>query len=381
MAKRSQKIPKAPTRKYLSKKAREERQQRLLYVAAAILAALVIVILGIGLYQEMVAKPARPVAMVAGVPIRANQFRKMLAFQKIQLNNSISQLRAALARVDPNNKDQEPLAQYYQQQIQYYESQLDQAPEQTLQQMIDDELIRQEAKRVGIVVTDEQVQLAIEQDFGYDRNPPTPTPELITGTLPITATPEPGLTPMTEAEFQKAYAEMVQSWKEAVGFSEKEIREIYRMRLLRQELERYLADQVPTTALQVHARHILLNTKEDAEAALARLKAGEDFATVAKELSTDESTAEQGGDLGWFTLGQMDPDFEKVAFNTPVGQISEIVQSSFGFHIIKVEERDENRPLDPEILEQKKYGVLQRWLEERRSSDDVQRLEDVSAFE
>jgi peptidyl-prolyl cis-trans isomerase C len=89
--------------------------------------------------------------------------------------------------------------------------------------------------------------------------------------------------------------------------------------------------------LEIHARHILLPDEESAKAALARVKAGEDFAKVATELSKDPGG--EGGDLGWFTKDRMVPEFADAAFKLEPGQISEPVKSQFGWHIIKVEEK------------------------------------------
>ena len=88
---------------------------------------------------------------------------------------------------------------------------------------------------------------------------------------------------------------------------------------------------------EVHARHILLPTEDEAKAALARVKAGEDFAKVATELSKDPGG--EGGDLGWFTKDRMVPEFADAAFKLEPGQISDPVKSQFGWHIIKVEEK------------------------------------------
>lgn len=88
---------------------------------------------------------------------------------------------------------------------------------------------------------------------------------------------------------------------------------------------------------EVHARHILLPDEAAAKAALARVKAGEDFAKVATELSKDPGG--EGGDLGWFTRDKMVPEFADAAFKLEPGQISEPVKSQFGWHIIKVEEK------------------------------------------
>src|SRR5215471_13159967 len=102
---------------------------------------------------------------------------------------------------------------------------------------------------------------------------------------------------------------------------------------------------------QVHARHILVkvvpsasaeqveNARKRAEALLTALRNGEDFATVAQQHSEDTATAAKGGDLGYFPRGQMVQQFEEVAFTLPVGQLSELVRSPFGWHILRVEDK------------------------------------------
>jgi len=88
---------------------------------------------------------------------------------------------------------------------------------------------------------------------------------------------------------------------------------------------------------QVRARHILVPDLKTAEMIEQKLKAGGDFAALAKQYSTDPATKNKGGELGWFGHGQMVAPFDKAAFSMKVGQISPPVKSPFGYHIIQVE--------------------------------------------
>jgi peptidyl-prolyl cis-trans isomerase C len=89
---------------------------------------------------------------------------------------------------------------------------------------------------------------------------------------------------------------------------------------------------------EVHARHILVETEDEAKAVAAELKKGADFAELAKKKSKDPG-ASDGGDLGFFTKDQMVPEFSAVAFTLEPGKVSDPVKSQFGWHIIKVEEK------------------------------------------
>ncbi len=94
---------------------------------------------------------------------------------------------------------------------------------------------------------------------------------------------------------------------------------------------------------EVHARHILVPTEEEAKKVKAELDKGADFAELAKKESKDPG-ASDGGDLGFFTKDQMVPEFSKVAFSLQPGQISDPVKTQFGWHIIKVEEKRNRKP-------------------------------------
>lgn len=94
-------------------------------------------------------------------------------------------------------------------------------------------------------------------------------------------------------------------------------------------------------AEEVKASHILVESKEVADEVKEKLDGGADFAELAKEYSTDTSNSQFGGSLGYFGRGEMVPEFEEVAFSMKVDEISEPVETQFGFHIIKVEDHKE----------------------------------------
>jgi len=109
---------------------------------------------------------------------------------------------------------------------------------------------------------------------------------------------------------------------------------------------------------QIKASHILVKTEKEAKDLLAKLKAGGNFEELAKKNSVDSSSA-KGGDLGWFGKGSMVPAFEKAALALKEGQISDIVKSDFGFHIIKLTGKRPAgiRPFE-EVKEQIKGAIM-----------------------
>jgi peptidyl-prolyl cis-trans isomerase C len=116
--------------------------------------------------------------------------------------------------------------------------------------------------------------------------------------------------------------------------------------------------------MEAKARHILLASEDEAKAVLRRLKAGEDFAKVADEVSKDPGS--KGGDLGWFTADRMVPEFSAAAFKLEKGQLSDPVKSQFGWHIIKLEDkRAKTFPAFEAVKEQVKSYVAQKAQDDR----------------
>lgn len=118
---------------------------------------------------------------------------------------------------------------------------------------------------------------------------------------------------------------------------------------------------------EVHARHILVATEEEADAVKAELEGGADFAELARERSVDPSAQQNGGDLGFFSRGMMVGPFEDAAFAlTEPGQISEPVQSDFGWHVIQLQaERESAPPPFEQVAQQLQQRVMFETFEER----------------
>jgi peptidyl-prolyl cis-trans isomerase C len=128
---------------------------------------------------------------------------------------------------------------------------------------------------------------------------------------------------------------------------------------------------------EVHARHILVETEEDAKKAAERIAKGEDFAVVAKEMSKDPGSGAEGGDLGFFTKEQMVPEFADAAFKMEPGKVSEPVKSQYGWHIIKVEEkRDRAVPKLEEVR-----GQIEDYVHKKAQEDAVKKLLDEAKVE
>jgi foldase protein PrsA len=167
-----------------------------------------------------------------------------------------------------------------------------QARKDTMERLIEDALVSNEATRLHVTISDSEVNTQFDQ--------------LVKSNGGET----------TFANVLKQYYKLTpQEFKE----------EIYRPRLLRQKLaDKYASDD-----------SLNADAKKKAEDILAKIQGGADFATMAKQYSQDPS-ASNGGDLGYFSKGKMVPEFEKVAFSLKIGEVSGVVKTVYGYHIIKV---------------------------------------------
>lgn len=159
-------------------------------------------------------------------------------------------------------------------------------------------------------------------------------------------------------------------WLAANSFSEAD----FRLQLGRAAraawMQAKFLEESPTSAEQIHALQLLFRTAEEANQAYASLQAGEDFQSLARQ--TDPLT---GGEMGWLARGQLFfPELEAAAFQLQAGQYSPVIQTTSGYHILYVLERQADRPLDTQARLAAAETALQTWLETRRQESLIEIL-------
>jgi len=398
---------KIASKKHLARLERERRQTRLITSIAIGIVVLIAGLIGYGILNETYLKARKPVITVNGDSVNLREF----------------QMRVRLAR-----------QQYVDQYLQYYQfaqmfgidltatssisqtltqiqSQLDTPSlvgNQVLEDITNDLLIRQYAKVNGIVVTDADVEKAIHEAYGYyPDGTPTPTPvgtaltyptwsatqyALITPTiaatispsgtpaptqtLGLTATPTvipsltPTATPYTLEGFQTRYEEGLGFYAK-LGMTETDFRKInIENHIYRQRISDIVTANVTHEQEQVWARHILVADEATAQIIREQLLAGADFATLASQFSLDTGSKDKGGDLGWFGEGKMIAEFETASFSLQIGEISQPVQSTSGWHIIQVLGHA-TRPLTDSEFKDSVSIAFSHWLTDQRNSANI----------
>jgi peptidyl-prolyl cis-trans isomerase D len=419
MAKNPRQKQSAPTKKHLARLERERQQIRYITIASILVLLLVIGSIGYGILDQNVLKGLRPVVVVNGEKISANEFRAETKYYRSSLINEANRM-IQLAQLFGNSPSFSITDQ-----LSAIGNEMDpfQAGSTTLNQMTDNLLIRQEAKKRGVTVTQQEIDERLEAEMRYFPNgTPTPTPTMetiptstlsplqltmmprtatptpiltgtITSTVEITATltplaeitpeatevltptatatPQPTPTTYTSEAYQEVKATTFATYQDDYGVSEETIRHVIETNLLREKMIELIAGDTPCTQEQVWAEHILVDTEELARDIYQRLKDGENWDLMAATYSTDTSNKNDGGDLGWFARGQMVTEFEDVAFSLPVGEISEPVQTQFGWHIIRVLGH-EDRSVSAATCDQLKADAFQKWLDQVRAESKIE---------
>jgi foldase protein PrsA len=162
---------------------------------------------------------------------------------------------------------------------------------------------------------------------------------------------------------------------------EQAIRDMVKLDLLRQkaamedikvsekELKKYYDEYKP----KIRASHILVKDEKTAKEIKAKLDKGEDFAKLAKEYSQDPGSAQKGGDLGWFGPGKMVKAFEDAAYSLKVGEISQPVKTEFGYHIIKVTDKEKKKSYE-QMKDEIEFEVKKSKLDSTKVESKVAKL-------
>jgi parvulin-like peptidyl-prolyl isomerase len=400
--------PKIQSKKHIARLERERRQTKLIQYVAIAVVTIVILLVGYGYLDIAVLQKLQPVAEVNGEKITTKEFQARVTVQRNQLLNQYMQFL----------QYQQVFGMDVSSQLQQIESSLNTPTivgQQVMDEMIQDVLIRQEAKKRGISVSAEEIEAFKKEQFQFfpDGTPtPTVTPTQVEVTYPtlsatqlglVTLTPVPTkgptstpfptptvdpaftpeatstpaptplpsatLTPYTLEGYQNTYATAQAGFMET-GYTRAQYETIFETELLRKKLFEAVTADMKSEQEQVWARHILVATEEEAKAVIERLNKGEEFGALAAELSIDTGSGAKGGDLGWFGKGAMVAPFEEAAFQLQVGEISEPVQSEFGWHIIQILDRA-TLPLTASELQQARQSAFDEFLTKLRDESEV----------
>src|SRR4030066_682487 len=409
------------TKKHLARQERERRQNRIILISSITVIVIVLGLIGYGVLQQYIIQPRQPVAKVANKVITTKQFQTFARYERLQL---ISQYQQYQQFEQLFGSDQTSLG-YIQQYLAQISYQLEPTNEgqDALDYLIADRLIQSEAENRGITFSDEEIDKALQDYFGYYPDgtptsaptsipvptstlnptqivlvPPTstavptatntptpvititqevaaPTPTIvITPTSPApTSTPLPTSTPYTLSAYQDDFKGYMSNINSFADLSEADFRWIFGMQLLRQKVLDAITADLSQDQDQVWARHILVNDEAQAQDIYNRLINGEDFDAVATEVYSDTGTTNTV-DLGWFGVGTLDTNAEEVVFNSQIGQISEPIQTVSGWEIYQVLGH-EVRTLSDSDFEQLKQTEFQTWVDQQKTAEDVQTFE------
>ena len=216
------------------------------------------------------------------------------------------------------------------------QEQLRQLQQQVLTWMIDQVIIDQAAAARGVQITDAGIDAEIAKMRGDD-----------------------------QARFD--------SWLTANGLTLETLRAQVRNDLVTSAMRDIVTASSPRQTDQFHVRHILLSDENTAQTVLAQARQGADFAALARQYSEDEATRDQGGDLGFMPRGVMPAAFEQIAFALQPGQVSDVIRSDFGLHIVQMVEIAQSRAVPDELWPAVQQRAFEDWLTSARAKASIQR--------
>lgn len=278
------------------------------------------------------------VAVVGGEEVKKSEFNQMFDMFKVQYEE---QYGADIWKTDVDGRKH-----------------IDVMKEKVLDMLIDIKVQEKEAEKTGITATEEEIEKEIANTREYFK---------------------------TEEEFN----EFLKSQKITIEYLRNTIKKDILISKLQEKLTAdvevkeeevaafYAANQ--SQFLSVKASHILLEDEAKAKEALQKVRGGADFNNLAFEISEDPSAKENKGDLGYFRKGQMVEAFEEAAFKMKEGEISDLVKTDFGYHIIKLEDikfdtlEDIKGELTISMTDSKKSEVYQTFVEEMRTKANIKK--------
>jgi parvulin-like peptidyl-prolyl isomerase len=228
-------------------------------------------------------------------------------------------------------------------------------PYQVLQQIENNVLVRQAAPGLGIQVTPDEVTQRITDTMISLAGGGGNTTGNVTGDI---------------AQPQTELGKIYQQWLNYVRLSDSEYRQVVEDLLLTQKLSDQITQSVPTEGKQVHLYAILVSSEGNATEVEQLLQNGEDFATVAMEFSMDETSRQNGGELGWLPQGILLSELDQAAFSLAEGNVSEPIVSTNGYYIIKVA-GIEDRPIDDQYRQMLASTAFTNWFEEQRNIVEI----------
>jgi parvulin-like peptidyl-prolyl isomerase len=382
--------PRPMTKKQRTRAEREARMNRWIIAGTVAVGVLVLGILVYGYLAENVFKGRAPVATVNGVPITTADFQARVRHYRIVLQEQRDYYTAQRMQLDPTDPNASFLLEYLNGQIRQLDSMLSEASatalgKEVLDRMVQEELIRQEAARRGLTVSQEEIDRAIEEQFGYDRDAavafltPTVVPTApVTAETALTATATPVPTPVPKEEFDRRYQEYVKTYLKPSGLSEAKFRAMVEASLLYDKLQQAMAAEVPQTMEQVQIRYLSFPTQEDAGKVAERLGKGEKWEDIAAEIKADEKSAAYASEPEWVTQGFLKEQFGEEAagtiWETPAPQYTApLAGTDSRWYIVQVMGR-EVRELESWLRSYEEQRAFQEWLQAQMAT--VQYSED-----
>ncbi len=347
----------APSRRHLTRLERE-RRTRLAILAGGILIVLIaIAIPAYGYYREVIRVGDTPVAVINGQSYTLEQYARYAGAMQGILARQITRTQP-LAPPPGTAPDAKltPEQQKAQSTLQSLQAQQAGLSTNGLTDFIESKLVIDEGKTRGLTVSPSELSDAQRWLLSPPDAASSPGSGLqaLPDKLPTT-----GLVSTDDAQKDLTQIAANNRFLTLDQINE----QIVKPAVLKARLVSALSTgPVQTTQAQIHARHILVATEQEALTIRKQLDSGGDFAALAAQYSTDTSNKDKGGDLGWFGKGQMVPEFEQAAFALKPGEISQPVKTSFGYHLIQVLESDPNRALDPTRIDQLRQAGYQSWL-------------------